>query len=167
MNKRLAVLTAVAASLVCGSVLAAGQGSIGVVNVKSLFESSASVKAEKTKLQNEFKGKRDSLAAEQKSVQAMMAKYKKNESVMNADQKKKMQTEIIARQTKIGHQGELYAQQADAAQGKAMQSFLGKLKAAAAKVAAEKHLSLVLANADVIYSAKDVDITTDVASSLK
>ncbi len=166
MKIRYLIASAVAACVLTTGAYAATQSSIGVVDVKAVFANAKSVLADKTKLRAEFKSKHEKLVADKKSLDNLMAKYKRNQSVMNKSDKQKMQTQIVAQQTKIFHLSQLYAQQADQAQAKAMQTFVGELEVAAKKVAKAKHLTLVLPNTSVIYSSSTNDVTSAVEKAI-
>ena len=166
MRKRIILLSAIFAGIFCGNTFAASSPTIGIVDVKAVFASSTAVQTEKTKLQAAFSVKHDKLLAMQKTLNDMMDQYKRNESVMSTSQKQQLQTQIVAQQNKLYQLGQMYAQQADAAQDQAMQNFVVNLQNATAKVAQASSLSLVLPKSGVIYSTQGEDITSAVEKAI-
>jgi len=163
------IMTTVAAALVAvvstNAMAAADAGKFGVIDVQKIFASSPKVTAQKKSLMSEFTSKRDKLQASQKSLQAMMTKYKRNATVMSQSQKQALQTQIAAAQTKLMQMGHGYQQQAEQAQAQAMQKFVGQLKTAAATVAKKDNLAMILPTNAVIYAGDSMDVTKQVASA--
>ncbi|OGT30148.1 MAG: hypothetical protein A3E87_10585 [Gammaproteobacteria bacterium RIFCSPHIGHO2_12_FULL_35_23] len=163
MKKRVIVISSLVLGLLCGCSLA---DSIGIVDVKAVFASSNAVQAQRTKLQADFSAKHQKLVDMQKTLEGLIDQYKRNETVMSASQKQQLQTQISAQQNQIYQLGQMYAQQAEAAQDQAMQVFLTNLQAATAKVAQAKNLTLVLPASTIIYSTQTDDITAAVEKQI-
>jgi outer membrane protein len=164
MKTKAKLAAAIVTGLVAGSVLAST--SVGVVNVEKVLDGSKSVQATKKKLQAEFKTKHEHLQVEQQSLETLMNNYKRNESVMSKTELKKMQKKIGAQQERLFKLGQLYAGQAEKAQAKVMKSFMTSFKSAAAAVAKQDKLSLVIPSATVIYSADSMNITKAVITQI-
>lgn len=157
----IATLSALSLALATGSAVAASM-QVGVVNVKQIFNSSPRVASQKQKLTSEFRGKQQQLKKSQQDLQKMIAKYKRNASVMNAAQKQQMQTQIAAQQAKVVQMSRQFQMQAMQAQEHAMKGFATKLQGAVSTVAKKHDLQLVLPKNAVIYSAGTLDITKQV-----
>ena len=168
MKKGLVALSvALAMGLTAGSVFADNGVHVGVVNVEQIFATSPLVKKQKTDLQGQFKVKQQAYQKAGADLKAMVDKYNRDKAVMNDKQKKAMETQIGAAQSKVMQMQQAFTQQADDAQSKAMQQFLGKLQAATQKVAQAKHLDMVMPSTGVIYAADTLDITKDVTAAMQ
>lgn len=168
MKKGLIALSvALAMGLATGSVFADNGVHVGVVNVEQIFATSPLVKKQKTDLQGQFKAKQQAYQKAGMDLKAMVDKYNRDKAVMNDKQRKAMETQIGAMQSKVMQMQQAFTQQADDAQSKAMQQFLGKLQAATQKVAQTKHLDMVMPSTGVIYAADTLDITKDVSAAMQ
>lgn len=140
---------------------------VGIVDVQKIFSQSPEVQATKAKLHKEFLAKRAQAQTAVKSLDAMMADYKKNSEVMDAGKRSEMEKTIAAKQSSIMQMESSFQEQAQAAEKKSMDEFVGQVQKAAAVVAKRDHLSLVIPNHAVIYSADSLDITPEVVAQLK
>ncbi|PIQ43464.1 MAG: hypothetical protein COV52_04035 [Gammaproteobacteria bacterium CG11_big_fil_rev_8_21_14_0_20_46_22] len=135
---------------------------VGVVDVQKIFSDSKEVQDTKSDLHEKFLAKKKQVQASIKALDKMMADYKKNESVMQASERSALQKKIAAQQSSISQMESAFQQGAQDSEQKAMDKFVGQLKAAVVAVAKEKHLTLVLPSHGVIYWSDTLDITSDV-----
>src|SRR3990167_7861650 len=78
--KKIALIAAVAISAFSMGAMASG---IGVVDMKTIFTSSAKVKSIKAELTKQFEPQKAKLETMGKTLQADIEKYQKNKAVMN------------------------------------------------------------------------------------
>jgi|GEM_PF-2421863 Skp family chaperone for outer membrane proteins len=162
------ILSATVAALIgvaSMSAMAANSGLVGVVNVQKIFMASPKVAAQKKTLMAKFATKKDQMQTAQAKLKTMLAKYKRNRTVMSKTQQQQAQTQLAGQQTKIMQMGQLFQQEAAQAQAKAMGGFIKQLQTAAASVAKKDHLSMIIPAHAVIYSSKTMDVTSDVAKA--
>jgi len=166
--KKIVVLTAglVLGMFVLASYAASAREHVGVLNFQQIMKTSPSVKQASEKLRKQFMPEQNKIVAQQKSLQALMGKLKKNGSVMKASDRKALQAKIMKTRQTVVAATQSYQQKVMAAQQQAMQGIIGKIKAATAKVAKAKGLNLVVTNDAVVYE-DGLDITSDVQSALK
>lgn len=135
---------------------------VGVVDVQKIFAESKEVQDTKSALHQQFLAKKKQVQVSMKALDKMMADYKKNESVMQASERNALQKKIAAQQSSISQMESAFQQGAQDSEQKAMDKFVGELKAAVVTVAKEKHLTMVLPSHGVIYWSDSLDITSDV-----
>jgi len=140
----------------------ASQPAIAVVNVQQLFQQSPKIAELNKKLQNEFKGRQDKLAAAQKSLQDEVDRYKKDGATMSEKDKDTLQKKIVADQSKLSKDYSAFQQDLSKEQNKVMKTVLAQLNDVIKSLAKKNSYSLVLDAQAVIYTAGDSDITKQV-----
>jgi len=140
---------------------------VGVVDFQQVLSSSPSVAAASAKLKKQFQPQQDKLVAQQKQLQALMDKFKKDGSIMQAQDKKNLQDQIQQQQDALYQMSQRYQQQAMQAQQDQMKKVIDKLDDVVTKIAHDKNLDLVLAKNTLAYSKPDLDITQDVIKAAK
>ena len=158
------LLTYVAAAVLtmgaAGTTLAADNtASVGVVDVQQIFASSPDVQAVRNKLMKTYQAKKAQVDAAGKSLEAMMADYKKNASVMQASEREALQTKIAAKQSSIVAMESGFQRQAAMDEQNAMGKFVDQVQKAAAVVAQQRHLNLIIPMHSVVYAADTLDVT--------
>jgi outer membrane protein len=163
--KKLLIAAAVAGSMLSASVFAANE--IGTVNMQTVMTTAPQIKACQASLKKKFTPMQTKLQAQAKTLQADMKNYQKNAATMSKADLAKLQKKVQTEQAALQQGQAMLQQQAMGAQQACIKTFANTLKTAAAKVAGKKGLTVVLPSNAVIYSAANLDVTTDVLENLK
>ena len=147
--------------------LAATSDTVGVINVRQIFTSSAQVKQVNKNLEAKFATKKKSLDALAKKLSVQIKDMQKNKSVMKAADYAKLETQVTGQEKSYRAQQMAFQQGLYKAQSDSMEIFMKKVKAAVKTVATKNHLSVVISNNNVLYSDNRLDVTNQVISSLK
>lgn len=158
------VLTFILA-LCTGTVFASSN--IAVVDVQKIMQQSPEMSAIKTKLEGQFKSRRDKLMTMDADLKKMMEKYKKDAAVMSSADKKSMEQKMMTEQRALEQQGQEYQKDLNTAHNQAMQSLYEKVKKAVADVAAKEKFDLVLQKEAATFAQEKLDITDKVQEKLK
>ena len=158
MNKKLLSTIAVAIS----STLFAS--TVAVVDLEVLLNNTKSYQDAKTKLEAQVKREQTNLESMGKDIEGLNAKLEKNLSAMTADAITAAKKEISEKQNayatkQMTVQRELYKSNQDA-----LNAAFESIRKAAAKVAKNKDLEVILPKAEAVFSLTDV--TTDVQAAL-
>jgi outer membrane protein len=162
--KKLLIAAAIAGSMLTVSALAGSK--IGTVNMQTVMTQASQIHNASAAMKKKYAPLQAKLKAQVAVLQANMAKLKKNGATMSKSDLAKLQKTVQAGQQAV-QQGQMGLQQhAMADQQAAMKSFAQTLKAATATVASKKGMTLVMPSNAVIYSAANMDITSDVLKQL-
>jgi outer membrane protein len=165
MMKRLLVTT----SLLIAAIWSVGAmaETIGVVNMRQVFESSAQVKKINDQLSKQYSPQRDKIVSLGKELQENINKIQKNQAVMDKKSADQLRETISKQEQDLRMQQAQFQQTLFTAQNKAMNDFMDKVTAAVKKVADEKKIEVVLPQSGLLYAKDSKDITSDVLSALK
>lgn len=141
----------------------ASQMKVAVVNVQQVLQQSPRVAELSKKLENEFKNRQAKISDEQKGLQDMMDKFKKESPTMSQKDKDAMQKKIASTRSELVTKVVAYQQDLQKEQNKIMQGILGDLNGIVSNIAKAQSYALVLDSQAVIYSGNGNDITKDVA----
>lgn len=161
---RISVILLMAFSLLSASAFA--ESKIGVVDLQKIMQTSSQMKDIQQKLEKEFKPRRDKLVAMETSLKADMEKFKRDNAVMTAAQKKDMEKKIITAQQQFERDGQQYQQELSTANNEAMEALYSKVRAAIAKVAKEDKFDLVVQKDAAPYSVDSLDLTDKVVKAI-
>lgn len=142
---------------------------IGTVDFKKIFNEAPQVTKIRNKLQQQFEPRSKELGSAQKTLQADIARFNKDNAVMKDQEKKDLQSKIMDEQNKLQTMQANIQNDAMTAQNQEMQNFYKEVQDAVTKEARSKNLDLVLVKETAIYSNSNVitDITGGVLSNLK
>ncbi len=140
---------------------------IVVVDLQKVMQTSDDMKAIQTKLEQEFKPRRDKLMGMEADLKTDMDAFKRDSAVMNQAKRKEAEEKIVAAQQLFEREGQQYQQELNAAHNQAMEQFYNKIKAAIAKVAQDKKYDLVLQKDAAPFSAEKLDITDKVIEAAR
>lgn len=143
---------------------AANPMKVAVVNVQQVLQQSPRVTEVGKKLEGEFKARQAKIGDEQKSLQDMMEKFKKESPTMSQKDKDAMQKKIAADRSALVTKVVAYQQDLQKEQTKVMQNIMGDLNGVVTTIAKNQNYALVLDAQAVIYPASGGgnDITSEV-----
>lgn len=139
---------------------------IGVVDLQKIMQTSTQMKAIQEKLEKEFKPRRDQLVAMEENLKKDMEKFKRDNSVLSASQRKEMEKKIVSTQQQFEREGQQYQQELSTAHNEAMEEFYNKIRAAIAKVAEIDKYDVVLQKDAAPFSADKLDVTAKVIQKI-
>lgn len=152
------VLMALLISMTSGLAFADAQ-KIGVVDLQKIMQTSDEIKAIQSKLEQEFKPRRDKLMGMEADLKTDMDAFRRDSAVMNQSKRKEAEEKIVAAQEKLEREGQQYQQELSAAHNQAMEQFYNKIRTAISKVAQEKKYDLVLQKDAAPFSLDKLDVT--------
>jgi outer membrane protein len=136
---------------------------VAVVNVQEVLQQSPRVANLGKKLEGDFKARQAKIADEQKALQDMMDKFKKESPTMSQKDKDAMQKKIAATRSELVTKVVAYQQDLQREQTKIMQGIQNDLTGIVGDMAKAQNVALVLDKQAVIYSGSNIDLTKDVA----
>lgn len=164
--KRLGLVLATFVFSVFSVSLYADGSKIGVVDVQRVMQTSSQIKEIQQKLETEFKPRRDKLVATEAKIKEDMEKFKRDSTVLSANQKKEMERKIITAQQQFERDGQQYQQELSTANNEAMERLYNKIRTAIAKVAKEEKYDLIIQKDAAPFSSEVLDITDKVAKAV-
>lgn len=140
---------------------------VGMVDMRQVFQASLQVKDINIRLEKEFSPQREKIISLDKSLQEDTKKLRRNEVVMSkqeaVDLRNKIQKEQKGlQQAQVELQKGLYE-----AQNKTMGEFMKKISGAVRTVSEKEKVDLVFPKDAVLYARDSKDITPEVISELK
>ena len=170
--KKVAIVAISALALACGSGFAAKAASssnlrIGVVNVQEVVQKAPEAKQMNDALEKVFKPRQETLATLNKKVIAEHNNLSRNSSVMSANKREKLQSQLLANQTKLRQMAQAYQGELLQARAKDMHKLFNHIKSAVVKVAKQDRLNLVIESHSIAYVKPSLDITKQVVKVIK
>jgi outer membrane protein len=138
----------------------------GIVDLQLVMQKAPMVAKAKDALQQQFAPDQKKLAAQQKQIKDLMDKLHRDDSIMKAADKKKLQDQASTLQQAYMKDAQAYQQKIMKAQQDTMQQVIGKIGDVVATIAKKKQLSVVLPKSAVLYADQDLYITDDVIAAL-
>tara|TARA_Y100000588_G_C14022626_1_gene824976 strand:- start:376 stop:876 length:501 start_codon:yes stop_codon:yes gene_type:complete len=139
---------------------------MGVVDLQKIMQTSTEMKTIQSKLEKEFKPRRDVLVEMEASLKKDMEKFKRDSTVMSKSERQKLEKKIVESQQKFERQGQEYQQELSKAHNEAMEAFYSKVRSAIAKVAEKDKYELVLQKDAAPFSAPKLDVTDKVLKQI-
>ena len=165
MIKRL--LSAVCLSVgIIWSVAAVAQ-TVGLVDMRQIFQSAPQIKDINTRLEKQFSPQREKMTKLTQSLQQNLQKLKRDEAVMSKKEAGNLRKEIQNDESALRQQQQQFQQELFVAQNKAMSDFMSKVNGSVKRVAERENLDLVLPKDTVLYAKNSKDITSNLLSALK
>lgn len=165
MIKRLLAIISLAVTL-SWSVATVAQ-SVGLVDMRQIFQASPQIKQINTRLEKQFSPQREKVIGLGKSLQDSINKLQRDESVMSKKEVADLRNTIQKQQNQLREAQGQFQQGLFTAQNKAMADFMTKVTGAVEHVAKKENINLVLPKDTVLYTKDGKDITSDVVSDLK
>lgn len=133
---------------------------IGVVNTKTIMQSSSRIKVESQKLKKKFDKQSAQLTRERKTLVSDIQKFRKNSTVMSSKKRKRLEQKIMKREQALSQRQVTFSRRVMAAQQKIMQHVRSDFEDIAKKIALEKKLALVLdQDGGVLYVNPENNLT--------
>ena len=140
--------------------------SIGVVDMRQVFQSSTKIKNINVQLNKQFAPQKNKIVVMGKSLQADIKKLQKNQSIMDKKSLDSLRGKITNQGQQLRAAQAKFQQALFAAQNKAMSGFMTKLTGIVKTIAKKKKLDVVFPKNSVLYVKDSMNITPNVASAL-
>ncbi len=164
--KKLTIFGGAVAAVLLSASSYAGSFIIGKLDMQQVFASPNGVEKIQKQLEDEFAGQRNEVMGLMRKLQGDQKALEKNRSVMSKDDLSKKESSLQEEQQKFQQAQSNYQESIMAAQKKAMQAFLDKVKSASERVASKKGLDAVLVNNTVMYAKRSQDVTDAVLAEI-
>lgn len=151
--------------VVAAGAVHAQDGRIGVVNVQRLLEQAPQTQRAMTALQEEFAPRQRDLLAMQQSLQGKQETYQRDQSVMGADERAKLEREIREGTRDLQRADEELQEDATIRRNEILSQLQGMLLQAVQSHAREEGYDLIIT--DYVYVSAAMDITDDVLASMR
>ena len=138
--------------------------SFGIVDVDAVFQKDSGHKIES--LQSSFNKRQDGLDKEQQSLEGALQTFRKDAPAMSAKAREAREVELRKDSEALSAKRAQLTQYFKSEQEIKM-AFMNAMTDAAAVVAKEKGLQVVLPRQVVLYGAESMDMTSDVIASMK
>lgn len=145
--------------------VAAVAKSIGLVDMRQIFQASPQIKQINARLEKQFSPQREKVIGLGKSLQDNINKLQRNESVMSKKEVIDLRNTIQKQRNQLREAQRQFQQSLFTAQNKEMADFMRKVIHAIEHVAKKENLDLVLPKDTVLYTKDGIDITSDILFS--
>ncbi len=157
-----------AACLVFGGSALAADVKIGVFNSQSIAMQSDAAKASQQKLQSQFGKERDQLEKEAKELQTKGQDLQAKAATLSAKAREERQMEFLKQRRAFEEKSRTFARKVDAAENNIRQGMAQTIFQAAAAVAKQQSLDLIIdaASGSVMFAQPNMDITKAVLNEV-
>ena len=159
MNKRRKILIKTILMLFFISpAIVAAEYKIGVVNVQSILTAIPQTEAATKKLEKEFGPRDRGIAKDNKALEKLAEKLKKDGAIMSESERTKIERDIQTRQRDLKRRAQEFQEDLNFRRNEEMQEIQKKIASVTRAYAKENKFDMVLVNGAVYYSDK-VDLT--------
>jgi outer membrane protein len=160
------VLVSLLSSLAGFPAVAAAEIRLAVVNISKLVTESPQAASARQKMDQEFSARRKRLEGLQNKILADVEKAKKDAAVMSADQKKKVQEDLVKSQREFAQQQGEYNAEVARREQQELEILRKAILEVVAEVARQNRYDVVLGDG-VVYAADSVNITDKVLATMR
>jgi outer membrane protein len=138
---------------------------IGVVNIPAVLEKAPQAEKAKKRLEQEFKPRDNQLVAQQKEIQTMQEKLKKDASVMGESQRNRLESDIQNKIRDAKRSQQEFSEDFNARRNDELGKLQKRIVEAIRAIAKDQEFDLILTDG-VIYSSPQMDITSQLQQKL-
>ncbi|MDA1342608.1 MAG: OmpH family outer membrane protein [Proteobacteria bacterium] len=138
---------------------------IGIVNVPAVLEKAPQAEKAKKRLEQEFKPRDNQLVNQQKKIQTMQEKFKKDASVMGEAQRNRMETEIQNKMRDAKRSQQEFSEDFNARRNDELGKLQKRIVESIRAIAKDQEFDLILTDG-VLYSSPQMDITSQLQQKL-
>ena len=140
---------------------------IGLVDMKQIFQTAPQIKRINTQLQKQFAPQQEEITKLTRLLQSDLQKLKRDEAVMSKKEVDRLHSDIQKKEVQLRQERQEFQQKLFTAQNNGMGDFITKISGAVKNVAEKEHFDLVLPKDLVLYAKYSKDVTLHVVSMLK
>ena len=160
------ILLAALAIALCQPVMAADQPKIAVVDVRTGVMKSDDAKLKMEKLKGEFEQEKADLEGLRMDLQKLEEKAKKDGAVMSADEKRKLEKEMMEKANEFKFKGQQFQQSSQAEAQEVFQALIPKFQKALQAIVDEQGFDLVLHREAALMVKPEYEITDTVTAKM-
>ncbi len=138
---------------------------IGVVNIPAVLEKAPQAEKAKKRLEQEFKPRDNQLVSQQKEIQTMQEKFKKDASTMSESQRNRMETDIQNKMRDAKRSQQEFSEDFNARRNDELGKLQKRIVESIRAIAKDQEFDLILTDG-VIYSSPQMDITSQLQQKL-
>jgi outer membrane protein len=138
---------------------------VGVVNIPAVLEKAPQAEKAKKRLEQEFKPRDNQLVSQQKEIQGMQEKLKKDASVMGESQRNKLENELQNKIRDAKRSQQEFSEDFNARRNDELGKLQRRIVEAIRAIAKDQEFDLILTDG-VIYSSPQMDITSQLQQKL-
>ncbi len=138
---------------------------VGVVNIASVLEKAPQAEKAKKRLEQEFKPRDNQLVSQQKEIQSLQEKLKKDASVMGESQRNKVENELQNKIRDAKRAQQEFSEDFNARRNDELGKLQKRIVDAIRAIAKDQEFDLILTDG-VIYSSPQMDITSQLQQKL-
>jgi outer membrane protein len=138
---------------------------VGVVNIPAVLEKAPQAEKAKKRLEQEFKPRDNQLVSQQKDIQSMQEKLKKDASVMGESQRNKLEGELQNKIRDAKRSQQEFSEDFNARRNDELGKLQRRIVEAIRTIAKDQEFDLILTDG-VIYSSPQMDITSQLQQKL-
>ncbi len=138
---------------------------IGVVNIAAVLEKAPQAEKAKKRLEQEFKPRDNQLVSQQKEIQGLQEKLKKDASVMGESQRNKLETELQNKVRDAKRSQQEFSEDFNARRNDELGKLQRRIVEAIKSIAKDQEFDLILTDG-VIYSSPQMDVTSQLQQKL-
>jgi outer membrane protein len=138
---------------------------VGVVNIPMVLEKAPQAEKAKKRLEQEFKPRDNQLVSQQKEIQTMQEKLKKDASVMSESQRNRMETDVQNKMRDAKRSQQEFSEDFNARRNDELGKLQKRIVEAIRAIAKDQEFDLILTDG-VIYSSPQMDITSQLQQKL-
>lgn len=138
---------------------------VGVVNIAAVLEKAPQAEKAKKRLEQEFKPRDNKLVSQQKEIQSLQEKLKKDAAVMGESQRNKVENELQDKIRDAKRSQQEFSEDFNARRNDELGKLQRRIVEAIKSIAKEQEFDLILTDG-VIYSSPQMDITSQLQQKL-
>lgn len=138
---------------------------VGVVNIAAVLEKAPQAEKAKKRLEQEFKPRDNKLVSQQKEIQSLQEKLKKDAAVMGESQRNKMENELQDKIRDAKRSQQEFSEDFNARRNDELGKLQRRIVEAIRGIAKDQEFDLILTDG-VIYSSPQMDITSQLQQKL-
>jgi outer membrane protein len=138
---------------------------VGVVNIPAVLEKAPQAEKAKKRLEQEFKPRDNQLVSQQKDIQALQEKLKKDASVMGESQRNKVENELQNKIRDAKRAQQEFSEDFNARRNDELGKLQKRIVESIRAIAKDQEFDLILTDG-VIYSSPQMDITSQLQQKL-
>lgn len=142
------------------------ESKVGVVNTVQLMEEAPQAKAAQSNIETEFAPREKELVSLQKSIRKLEDKLSRDGAVMSEKESGKLERDILAKRRDLKRSQEEFRDDLNIRKNEVLSKLQRQMYEATVALAKEKNYDVILGQG-VVYSSKNVDVTSMVLEKLK
>jgi outer membrane protein len=135
---------------------------VGVVNLRTVFESSKRMQSLSEDLKRQFEPQKNKILADQKRLKDEQDKFNRDGKTMSDKQKTDARNKIMSGSRALQTSEQAFVEQLQTKQSSAMKKSMEEIGNTVADIAQKEHFDMILQSGNVVYSNKSLDITNQV-----